>query len=109
MSSVARVCCAAFFLCDNSFQSRDVFQQALAGQDQEVIAELRILKVDLEQLFVGDPEACSNFGFTSAHTAVIAPPASTRSSAACAPCASAIAAPINTTESLFISPPSLAR
>ena len=43
-----------FFLCDNSFQSRDVFQQALAGQDQKVIAELRVLKVDLEQLFVGD-------------------------------------------------------
>ncbi len=45
---------ARLFLCDKSFQSRDVFQQALAGQHQEVIAELRVLKVDLEQLFVGD-------------------------------------------------------
>src|SRR6476620_3544324 len=39
---------------DDRFQPRDVFQQALAGQDQEIIAELRVLKVDLEQLLIGD-------------------------------------------------------
>ena len=42
-----------FFLCNNSFQPRNVLQQALAGQDEKVITELRILKVDLEQLFIG--------------------------------------------------------
>ena len=41
-----------FFLCDNSFQPRNVLQQALAGQDEKVITELRILKVDFEQLFI---------------------------------------------------------
>ena len=42
-----------FVLCDDAFEPRDILQQALAGQDQKVIAEFRILKVDLEQLFVG--------------------------------------------------------
>src|SRR5438552_14502151 len=32
----------------------DVLEQALGRQHQEVVAELRVLKVDLEQLFVGD-------------------------------------------------------
>jgi len=36
---------------DGGIQSRDVFQQALAGEHQKVISELRILKVDLEQFF----------------------------------------------------------
>src|ERR1700757_4505426 len=44
---------------DNSFEPRDVFQETLAGEDQEVIAELRILKVDLEQLFIGDRQNLS--------------------------------------------------
>src|SRR6266567_3538162 len=38
----------------NRFEPRNVFQQALAGQDQEVIAELRVLKVDFQKLFVSD-------------------------------------------------------
>jgi hypothetical protein len=38
-----------FVLCDDCFEPRDVLQQAPAGQDQEVIAKLRILKVDVEQ------------------------------------------------------------
>ena len=42
-----------FFLCNNSFQPRNVLEQALAGQDEKVITELRILKVDLEKLFIG--------------------------------------------------------
>ena len=44
---------------ESSFQSRDVFleplvvlQEALAGQDEEIIAELRILKVDFKQPFI---------------------------------------------------------
>src|SRR5882757_2741517 len=41
-----------FLLCDSSFQPRDVLQQALAGQDEEVIAELRILEVDFKQPFI---------------------------------------------------------
>lgn len=46
-------------LCDHALregrlQPRVVLQEALAGQDQKVIAELRILEIDLEQLFVGD-------------------------------------------------------
>ena len=41
------------FSCVRSFQPRNVLQQALAGQDEKVIAELRILKVDLEELFIG--------------------------------------------------------
>ena len=39
---------------DDGFGPREIFQQALAGQDKEVIAELRVLEVDLEQLFVAD-------------------------------------------------------
>ena len=42
-----------FFLCNDSFQPRNVLQQALAGQDEKVITELRILKVDFEELFIG--------------------------------------------------------
>ncbi|MGY3594941.1 hypothetical protein ACVIGB_002990 [Bradyrhizobium sp. USDA 4341] len=43
-----------FVLRDDGFGPREIFQQALAGQDKEVIAELRVLEVDLEQLFVAD-------------------------------------------------------
>ena len=43
-----------FLLCESCFQPRDVFQEALAGQDEEVIAELRILKVDFENPFIGN-------------------------------------------------------
>src|SRR5450432_2242725 len=39
---------------DNPFEPRNILQQSLAGQDQEKIAELRVLKVDLEQLVVSD-------------------------------------------------------
>src|SRR6266853_6502312 len=34
-----------FVLCDDCFEPRDVFEQALAGQHEEVVTELRILKV----------------------------------------------------------------
>jgi hypothetical protein len=44
---------------ESSFQPRDVFlealvvfQQALAGQDEKIITELRILKVDFKQPFI---------------------------------------------------------
>src|SRR6476620_8109562 len=37
-----------FVLGDDCFEPRDIFQQPLAGQDQEVIAELRVLEVDLQ-------------------------------------------------------------
>src|SRR6516165_9402470 len=47
------------FLRDNSFQPRDVLKQALAGQNQEVIAELRILKVDFEQPVICDGQHLS--------------------------------------------------
>ena len=51
------------------------------------------------------PEACSNFGFSSPHTAVIEPPVRTRSSAADAAGASAIASPIVAAmENVFIAP-----
>ena len=50
MSSVARVCCAAFFLCDNP-SSREM-SQLLADQHNKVIAELRILEIKFEQLFI---------------------------------------------------------
>jgi hypothetical protein len=40
-------------LCDNCFEPRIILQQALAGQDQKVVAELWVLKVDLEQLLIG--------------------------------------------------------
>ena len=50
LSYVARGCSPpqGFFLCNDSFQPRNVLQQALAGQDEKVITELRILKVDFE-------------------------------------------------------------
>src|SRR5262249_21264003 len=41
-------------LIDNSLQTRDVLQQTLGAQPQEVIADLRILEVDFEQPVVGD-------------------------------------------------------
>ena len=41
-----------FLLCESCFQPRDVFQEALAGQEEQVIAELRILKVDFKQPFI---------------------------------------------------------
>src|SRR5262249_52349704 len=40
------------FLCESCFQPRDVFGEALAGEAEEVIAELRILKVDCKQPFI---------------------------------------------------------
>src|SRR4249919_1670097 len=43
-----------FFLCDDPFQPRYVLEQALAGQHEEVVAELRVLKINLEQLFIRD-------------------------------------------------------
>jgi len=33
---------------DGGFGPREILQQALAGQDEEVIAELRVLEVDLK-------------------------------------------------------------
>jgi hypothetical protein len=42
---------SGLLLCDDPFQARDVFQEALAGQDEEIIAELRILKVDFKAVF----------------------------------------------------------
>src|ERR1700746_758584 len=41
---------------DDGFGPREIFQQALAGQDKEVIAELRVLEVDLKQLFIADSQ-----------------------------------------------------
>ena len=48
-----------FLLRESCFQPRDDFQEALvvfhhalAGQDEEIIAELRILKVDFKQPFI---------------------------------------------------------
>src|SRR6202008_3614527 len=41
---------------DDGFGPREIFQQVLAGQDKEVIAELRVLEVDLEQLFIADSQ-----------------------------------------------------
>ena len=55
LSYVVRGCSPpqGFFLGNDSFQPRNVLQQALAGQDEKVITELRILKVDFEALFIG--------------------------------------------------------
>jgi hypothetical protein len=57
-----------FLLCESCFQPRDVFlealvvvQEALAGQDEEIIAELRILKVDFKQPFVSYGQDLSVF------------------------------------------------
>src|ERR1700722_12855993 len=33
---------------DDAFKARDVFQQALAGQHQEVVTELRILEINFQ-------------------------------------------------------------
>src|SRR5258707_1625357 len=41
-----------FVLGDNRFEPCDILQQALAGQDQEVIAELPILEADVQKLFI---------------------------------------------------------
>ena len=41
---------------DDCLGPREIFQQALAGQDKEVIAELRVLEVDLKQLFIADSQ-----------------------------------------------------
>jgi hypothetical protein len=57
----AAVCRAAFSLCESCFQPRDVFLEALAGQDEEIIAELRILKVDFKQPFVSYGQDLSVF------------------------------------------------
>src|ERR1700747_260040 len=48
-------------LCDDSLQPRDVFQEALTGQDEEVITELRILKVDFKQPFISYGQDLSVF------------------------------------------------
>src|SRR5215475_3704947 len=57
-----------FLLCESCFQPRDVFlealvvfQEALAGQDEEIIAELRILKVDFKQPFISYGQDLSVF------------------------------------------------
>src|SRR5215469_14248271 len=57
-----------FLLCESSFQPRDVFlealvvlQEAVAGQDKEIIAELRILKVDFKQPFISHGQDLSVF------------------------------------------------
>jgi hypothetical protein len=42
----------SLLLRDDPFQPCDIFQQAVTGQDENVIAELRILKVDFKQLFI---------------------------------------------------------
>src|SRR6185312_3054769 len=46
---------------DDGFGPREILQQALAGQDKEVITELRILEVDLEQLFIADRQDAASF------------------------------------------------
>ena len=68
MPCAAAVCRAAFSLCESCFQPRDVFLEALvvflealAGQDEEIIAELRILKVDFKQPFVSHGQDLSVF------------------------------------------------
>src|SRR5260370_14972930 len=43
-------------LIDNALQTRDVLQQALGAQPQEVVAELRILEVNFEQPVIGDSQ-----------------------------------------------------
>ena len=43
------------------FQPRDVLQETLAGQNEEVIAELRVLEVDLEQPVIGDRQHVAVF------------------------------------------------
>jgi hypothetical protein len=43
---------SGLLLRDDSFQPCNVFQEALTGQDEEVIVELRILKVDFKQPFI---------------------------------------------------------
>src|SRR6266436_3066583 len=61
-----------FVLGDNCLEPRDIFQQPLAGQDQEVIAELRILEVDLQQLLIADGQHMPVLGaFDRRRTAVI--------------------------------------
>jgi hypothetical protein len=46
----------ALGLRDNAFEPRDIFQEALAREHEKVITELRVLKVDLEQLLVSDAQ-----------------------------------------------------
>ena len=41
-------------LLDNSFKTRNVLNEAIAGETEKVIAELRILEVDFEQPILGD-------------------------------------------------------
>src|SRR4029077_13755252 len=41
-----------FFFCDNPFQTRYVLEQPLSGQHNKVIAELRVLEINFEQLFI---------------------------------------------------------
>jgi hypothetical protein len=52
---------SGLLFCNDSFQPRDVFQEALTGQYEEVIAELRILKVDFKQPFVSYGQDLSVF------------------------------------------------
>ena len=51
-----------FVLRNDSVKPRDILQQALAGQDEKVIAELRVLKVDLEQLLISDGQDMAILG-----------------------------------------------
>ena len=45
----------------SAFEPREVFKQALAGQDEKVIAELRILKVEFKQPIIAYGEDLSVF------------------------------------------------
>ncbi len=38
----------------DALEPRNVLQQALAGETEQVVAEFRILEVQLEQRFIGD-------------------------------------------------------
>src|SRR5262249_32976994 len=51
----------SFLLCESSFQPRDVLQQTLAGQNEKVVTELRILEVDFEQPLIGYRQHLSVF------------------------------------------------
>src|SRR6187551_2683423 len=63
-----------FLLCESCFQPRDlflealvVFEEALAGQDEEIIAELWILKVDFKQPLISDAQDLSVFYALDCH------------------------------------------
>jgi hypothetical protein len=50
-----------FVLRDDRVEPRNVLQQALTGEDEKIIAKLRILEVNLEQLLVGDGQNLAVF------------------------------------------------